>query len=462
MRTVDPADLAWLTAQVYGPVLVPGDDRYAEETATWNLALTHRPAVAVGATCVLDVQTAVRFARARNLPVAVVSTGHGSFVAADGAVLINLRRMDCVTIDAQRRTATVGAAVEMQSLVDAAAEEGLAPLASSSPNVGVVGFTLGGGISPTLGRSHGYAADHVLAAEIVTPDGEVRYVDDRTEPELFWAIRGGKGNFGVVTSLTVALFAVTRLFGGGLFFAGEHAAAVLAAYRALATDAPEQLTVSVALLRLPAKPCVPQVLRGRFSVHVRVAYLGSAERGRALVAGLREAAPTLIDTVAEMPYTMMADIHADPVEPLASYEVSAELADFPDEAAVALLSAAGPDAEIPALMVEIRHLGGALAREPRAPSAVEHRTAGFQLLVVAVGEPAMAHVFRPGLEAISAALAAWTTGKTQINFLTGYDVTAAAVAKAYPDDTYRRLRRIKTAYDPRNMFRINHNIAPSG
>jgi FAD/FMN-containing dehydrogenase len=460
--TPESADLDWLTAHVAGPVLVPEDEGYAEETATWNQALFHRPVVAVGATCAADVQAAVRFARARDLPVAVVATGHGAFVPADGAVLINVRRMDRITVDAQRRTATAGAAVEMQSLVDEAAEEGLAPMAGSSPNVGVVGFTLGGGISPVLGRTHGYAADHVLAAEIVTADGEVRTVDAVTEPDLFWAIRGGKGNFGVITSLTIGLLPVTRLYGGGIFFAGEHAGAVVSAYRTMIETGPDALTASLAFLRLPPAPFVPEPLRGRFAVHVRIAYLGSAEEGAGLVGGLRAAAPALIDDVAEMPFTAMAGIHADPVDPLPTYEVSAELAAFPQEAAEALLAAAGPEADIPVLMVEVRQLGGALAREPQSPSAVEHRDAGFQLFAAAVGAPGMKEDFRPALEAVTGALNPWSTGKTQINFLAGYDLTAESVARAYPRDTWERLTRVKQAYDPRNLFRINHNIPPTG
>ncbi|MFC4071825.1 FAD-binding oxidoreductase [Actinoplanes subglobosus] len=458
---LSPADLAGLTAQIAGPVLAPGDERYAEETATWNLALTHHPAVAIGATRVADVQAAVRFAAAHDLPVAVVATGHGAFVAADDAVLINVRRMNDISIDPDGRTATVGAAVEMQHLVDAAAGHGLAPLAGSSPNVGAVGFTLGGGLSPVLGRLHGYAADHVHAAEIVTADGELRRVDAATEPELFWAIRGGKGNFGVVTSLTIGLFPITGFYGGGLFYAGEHAADVVAEYRALVAAAPDELTVSLAFLRLPPAPFVPEPLRGRFTVHVRVAYLGPAEEGERLVAGLRKTAPALIDAVGPMPYSGFAAIHADPVDPIPAYEVSAELAAFPDLAAEALLATAGPDVDLPVLMVEIRQLGGALARAPRTPSAVGRARGGFQLFAATAGAPGMAREMRPALDGVIDALAPWANGHTQINFLTGYDLSSAEVARAYPHETYEHLMRAKKRYDPRNLFRINHNIPPA-
>jgi FAD/FMN-containing dehydrogenase len=457
-KAFEPADLTRLAAEVTGPVLQPGDERYAEETATWNLAVPQHPAVVVGAATAADVRAAVRFAAVQDLPVAVVATGHSAVVRSDGAVLINLRRMDGVTVDAEARTATVGGGVEMQALLDAAAEEGLAPLAGSSPNVGVVGFTLGGGLSPALGRAYGFAADHVRSAEIVTPDGELRRIDADTEPDLFWAVRGGKGNFGVITSLTIGLMPVTRLYGGGLFYGGEHVREVLAAYRRTAARAPEELTVSFAFLRLPALPFVPEPLQDRFTVHVRVAYLGSATDGERLIAELRGAAPTLIDSVGEMPHAAVSAIHADPVDPLPAYEISSALHDFPQEAAEALIAAAGPHVDLPVLMIEIRHLGGALAREPAVPNAVGNRDAKFHFFAGTIGAPGMADTFRGTLDGLAGTLSPWSTGRKQINFLTGYDTTPEAVRKAYEPETYERLMRVKTAYDPGNLFRINHNI----
>ncbi|MFI6266865.1 FAD-binding oxidoreductase [Micromonospora sp. NPDC051006] len=456
---IDRDNLARLTAEVAGPVLVPGDEGYSAETATWNTALAQRPVVAVGATSAADVQAAVCFADANGLPVAAVATGHGAVVPADGAVMINLRRISGVSVDAGSRTATIGAAVTAQRLIEAAAEAGLAPLAGSSPNVGMVGYVLGGGLSPTLGRTYGYAADHVHTAEIVSSDGSLRRIDTDHEPDLFWAIRGGMGNFGVVTSLTIGLVPVTSLYGGGLYFAGEHVKEVIDAYCRLVAAAPEELTVSFAFLRLPSVPSVPEPLRDRFTVHVRIAYLGPAADGQRLVADLRAAAPALIDTVAEMPYTGIAAIHADPVAPAPTYEMSALLRDFPAEAAEALIAVAGPGADTPAT-IEIRQLGGALGREPRVPNAVGNRDAAFQLSAAAFGAPGMAHEFRAPLAALADAMAPWATGGKQANFLTGYDTTVEAVARAYDPDTYHRLVQAKRAFDPGNMFRVNHNISP--
>ncbi|MEV4622316.1 FAD-binding oxidoreductase [Asanoa sp. NPDC049573] len=457
---IDRLDLRRLAGEVAGPVLAPGDDGYDPETAIWNQSLVEHPAVVVGATSADDVRAAIRFAAAHDLPVDPVATGHGAPMASDGAVMINLRRLDDISIDADARTATIGAAVRAQPLVDAAAREGLAPLAGSSPNVGVVGYALGGGLSATLGRSYGWAADHVRSADVVTADGEFRHVEPDQEPDLFWAIRGGKGNFGVVTSLTMDLVPMTQLYGGGLYFAGDDVEPVLAAFRRLLASAPREMTLSFAFMRLPDAPAVPEPLRDRFTLHVRISYLGPAAEGERMIADLRTAAPALVDTVAEMPYTGFASIHADPVDAAPTYEMSSLLGDFPAEAADALVAAAGPRVDLPIAMIELRQLGGELAREPSLPSAVGNRDAGFQLFAGAFGGTGMGERFRAPLTALSDAMAPWATGGKQANFLTGYDTSPEAVARAYEPDIFHRLVEVKREYDPGNMFRINHNIRP--
>ncbi|GIF47347.1 FAD/FMN-containing dehydrogenase [Asanoa ferruginea] len=454
-------ELEALAREVTGPVVVPGDDGYAAEAATWNLAVIQRPAVAVGATSAADVRAAVRFAAENDLPITVVATGHGTVLDSDGGLLLNVRRMNDIRIDTAERTATIGATVEAQALVEAAAEVGLAPLAGSSPNVGVVGYTLGGGLSPTLGRTYGYSADHVRAFEIVTADGEQRQVDPEHEPDLFWAVRGGDGNFGVVTSLTVDLLPITRLYGGGMYFAGEYTPHVVEACRQLTATAPEALTASMGFLRLPPAPFIPEPLRGRFSVHVRFAYLGSADDGKRFAADLRVTAPTLVDTVAEMPFTAIPGIHADPVDPLPAYETTALLRDFPPEAADAMITAAGPAVDTPAQVVELRPLGGALARQPEVPNAVGTRDAGFQFLAGATGEIGAAEDVRPPLTAIVDAMTPWMTGRAMANFIGVYDTTPETVRRAFEPATYDRLARIKRAYDPTNLFRPSHNIPPA-
>lgn len=457
-KTFRPEDVAVLTAAVSGPVLLPGDDGFAEETATFNLALSHRPAVAIGATSATDVQAAVAFAVEQELPVAVLATGHAQVVSADGAVLINTSRMTGVVIDDQRMAARIEAGVRWQQVLDDAAKVDLAPLAGSSPLVGAVAYHLGGGLSPVLGRPLGYAADYVRALDVVTADGQLRHVTAETEPELFWALRGGKGNFGVVTALEFDLFPVTTYYGGGLFFDGEHTAAVLHAYRAWVADLPDQMSSSVMLLNAPDLPVVPEPLRGRLVVHLRLAFLGSPEQGEKLIEPLRAAAPALIDYVAETPFAAIASIHNDPTDPVPAYERTALLWDLTEEVVDRLIEIAGPGAESPVTGVEVRHLGGALQRSPKVPNAVDNRDAGFSVFAVSIAGPDEAEQAKASLSRIIEALRPWTTGGTFLNFMSAYDTTPDRVRAAYQLETYERLLTAKKTYDPQNIFRINHNL----
>jgi FAD/FMN-containing dehydrogenase len=452
--------VAGLRVAVGGPVFVPGDDGYAAETTPWNRVAAHRPAVAVGVTSAADVAAAVAFAARHGLPVAVVGGGHGAWVSTDGAVLVNTRRMDRIVIDVQSGTARVGAGVLAQDLADAAAEYALAPLLGSSPDTGVVAFTLGGGLSPTLGRLHGYAADHVRAFEIVTADGDIRHVDAETDPDLFWAVRGGKGNFGVVTALEIDLFLAPRLYGGTLFFAAADTGPVLDAWQQLVKDAPDELSTSFALLRPPPGAPVPEPL-SRYALAVRVAYLGDPHRGAGLLAGLRAAATPVVDTVTDMPFREYASIHGDPTEPAAVTGRGVLLADLAGGGVAAILSVAGPDRDFPLALTEVRHLGGALARPPRAANAIGHRDARFTLFGAALlDDPLDAPAQRAHVDRLLAATAEWHSGGVLMNMLSDGDHDPLSVRRAYEPLAYAKLAALKSDYDPANLFRVNHNIPP--
>ncbi|MCY1141440.1 FAD-binding oxidoreductase [Actinoplanes sp. Pm04-4] len=422
--------------------------------------MQHRPRVVVGAASAADVQVAVRFAADRGLPVAVLATGHHAVVPIEDAVLITTHRMDEVVIDAAARTATVGAGVRWAQVVAEAARHGLAPLNGSSPLVGVVGYTLGGGISPTMGRRYGWAADHVESLDLVTADGRLRMVTAESDPDLFWAVRGGTSNFGVVTALTFRLFPQEILYAGGLFFDGAHAAAVLQAYAAWATTAPESCTSSVALLRLPPLPSVPEPVRGRFVVHVRIASVDLL-RAQQTIEPLRRAAPLFLDTVQEIPYSAFDTIHADPVEPMPFVERSAMLAEFTAETVNRLLENAGPDTDVPVQIIELRHLGGAFSRQPYPANAVGNREALFSMWIVGVGGPDEAVTQLRYADELVGALASWTTGGAYINQYGLDDHLPQRIAAAYPEQAWPRLRAIKSRIDPTNTFRLNHNITPA-
>ena len=457
---VDAADVAPLASHIDGAVLLPGDAGYAAECASFNTALPRRPAVVAAAASTADVSRAVRFAGERDLPVGVLATGHGTSQPGNGALLITTRRLHSVTIDPRARTARAEAGTRWQEVIDGAAPYGLAPLSGSSPLVGVVGYTTGGGLSPIMGRAHGWAADRVRAFEIVTADGLLLRVTPEQDPDLFWAVRGGKDNFGIVTAIEFELFEAPRLYGGGLYFPGQYAAEVLHAFRSWTETVPVEMSASVGLLRLPPLDFVPEPLRGQFTVHVRIAYLGSPEEGARLVAPIREIAPAVIDTVTDMLFTDVAAVHAEPASPLPVYEASTRLAEFPEAAAAAILGAAGPDADCPLAMVEVRQLGGALAREPEVPNAVSGRTAPFQVFCAGVGGTMEAPFIYAGIDEVFRGLKPWRTPEGTLNWLSMRDIGPDSIRDAFGKDTYNRLVAVKRAYDPANLFRINHNIPP--
>jgi FAD/FMN-containing dehydrogenase len=456
---VDASAVEVLTEQVLGPVLVPSDEQYDAERSGHQTTRSHRPDLVVGAVGPADVQAAVTFAGSHGLPVAVQGTGHAlSAVAADGGVLITTARMTGVRVNARERTAWVGAGMGWNQVIHEAAAAGLAPLSGSAPAVGAVSYTLGGGLG-LLSRRYGYAADHVRSIDVVTADGRQRLVTDGADPDLFWALRGGRDNFGVVTGIEVELVPVTTIYGGGLFFAAESAADVLDTYVQWTATVPDGMTSSVALISFPDVPALPPPLRGRYVAHVRISYsaddLGA---GEGLVAPLRALDP-FIDTVGEMPYTASGSIHNDPTFAGTFESGTAMLGELDPAAVRAVLEVAGPQAPVPHV-VELRHLGGQLARPPAVGNAVGNRDASYVINWVSRLERAEFAEVRPAHERMAKAVAPWTTGGRALNFMNGEN-DGQDVRSAYSAADYRRLTEIKTAYDPENRFRLNHNIPPA-
>ncbi|GAB2828736.1 FAD-binding oxidoreductase [Actinocorallia aurea] len=443
-----------LRALMAGAVLAPGEEGYTEAVAPFNTAVPRRPALVALARDAADVAAAVRYARRRGLPVAVQATGHGTTGPDDGALLVHTAALGGIAVDPAARTARIGAGVRCRDLLDAAAPHGLAPLSGSAPDVGVVGYTLGGGLSP-VGRTFGYAADHVRALEVVTADGRLRQVDAEHEPDLFWALRGGKGGFGIVTSMTVGLFPVRRLFAGAAYYAGEDAPAVLHAWRRWAAELPERATTSVALLRLPPLPELPPPLRGRFVVAVRYAHVGDVREGAALLVRLQGALSPVrpvLDGIGELDFAGIGAVHADPTDPMPVWERGLAFDDLSDSALAALVKTAGADADDPPFMVEIRQLGGALARRPEGGDAVGGRDAAYSLLVIGAPPPEeLASLVAPTGARVIDALRPHARDAALPNFL-GSAPTPADVAAAWPPATLERLRRVKTAYDPSGLF----------
>ncbi|HWN32870.1 MAG TPA: FAD-binding oxidoreductase [Pseudonocardia sp.] len=447
-----------LTGRTEGAVLRPGDADYDRARSGFQTAYRHRPSVIVAATRAADVLAAVRYAAAARLPVAVQATGHGLAAATDGGVLVNTAALTEVRVDPATRTACVAAGTRWRRVIDEAARYGLAPLSGSAPSVGVVGYTLGGGLG-VLGREYGYAADHVRAVELVTADGAARRVTAESDSELFWALRGGGGNFGVVTGLELGLVPVRRLFGGGLYFDTALVPDVLAAYREWSPTVPDGLTSSVGLIPYPDLPMVPEPLRGRYVAHVRIAYTGSAADGEQLVAPLRAVGPRVIDTLGELPYAESPSIYRDPEQPHGYYGTNAMLRELAEPVGPAILDLVGPDSPVPCV-VQLNHLGGALSRPPSVPNAVAHREAAYLVRVLAVVDGAAPSPARSAPTRLTDALREWTLGRSP-NFVFGERGGPDRTRDCYPAESYRRLARLKSAVDPDNLFRCNLNIPPA-
>ncbi|GAB3004862.1 FAD-binding protein [Amycolatopsis acidiphila] len=449
---LSPRDLAALRERISGPVYGPADEGFRIEQVGSYGAPVHRPAAVIGARDRGDVQAAVQLAAERGLPIAVQATGHSSLSRTDGALVISTRRMRQVAVDPRTRRAWLGAGVIWRDVLDVCTPHGLAPLCGSAPGVGAIGYTLGGGLSP-IGRTYGYSADYVCSLEVVTADGRIRHVDPGHDPDLFWALRGGKGNFGVVTAMEIELFAEPSLYGGGLFFRAQDAEPVLRRYLQWAPQLPESCTTSIALLRDSSGMQLRGVAGGQGVVHLRVAYLGPAEQGSALLAPMRAAAPLIGDTVAPMPFTAIGDVHEDPTTPVHVDKRGALLSDATDDTATALLSAYDATGDS-VFCVELRQLGGAFSRRPAVGSCAGHRDAAY--LAFTVSAPA-ADGAASGGQRVLGALRPWSTGGVAMNFL-GSANDPRDVASAWDPDSHRRLLELKHVWDPANLFRFGYPL----
>jgi FAD/FMN-containing dehydrogenase len=445
---------------VRGLVYAPGDASYESEAAAFNLATRHTPDLVLTAANAEDVVAAVKWASQRRMSISVQSTGHGAANPIADGLLISTRYLLELSVDPEEQTARVGAGVRWRDVLAAALPHGLTGLHGSTTDVGVVGYTLGGGL-PLLGRQYGFASDHVKAFDLVTPDGELRRVDAAGDPRLFSLLRGGKGNFGVVTAMEFALFPARTLYAGGVFYDGAHAREVLAAFRAWTRGLPPAASASLAFLRLPDLDGVPDFLRGRFSMHLRFAWEGGQAEGAALLAPMRSAAPALADTVGVLPHGRVDEIHADPEHPVPVREGGMLLRGFGPGLEEVLLGLAGPESRSPLLLAEIRLLGGALAVRPeRAPAAdcVAGRDAGLSFFAVGVMAPPVAEAVAAAVAAAREALQPYGSGSL-VN-LRGYLDAPGQAAEAWPEAVRLEMARAKAELDPHNLFRHGHALAP--
>ncbi|MGW2094642.1 FAD-binding oxidoreductase [Promicromonospora sukumoe] len=449
-------DVPALRAQLDGGLVLPGDPAWDGARQAWQLTVDQHPDAVVLAASAGDVVAAVQMARGAGLRVAAQGTGHNASPLGSlaGTILVRTSGMRGVVIDPDARTARVEAGALWGDVTAAAAAYGLSGLAGTAADVGVVGYTLGGGLS-WLARSHGLAANQVVAAEVVTADGVLRRIDAGSDPDLFWAIRGGGGSFAVVTALEFRLVAVGEPLGGTLFWPIERAAEVLHAWRGWTETVPDEITSVGRLLRFPMMEEVPEPVRGQSFVVVELVSLLDAGGTDALLAPLRELGPVM-DTVHPCTGAELAEIHMDPPGPVPGTGDGFLLDALPSEALDVYLTVVGPEADFPVLSAEIRHLGGALAPQPAVGGAVSGFEAGYAVFSVAITpvEAAVKATHR-GLDALSEAMRPWSAPTGYLNF-----AERAGGAPFADPATLDRLGRVKAAYDPAGTIRGNHPVAP--
>ncbi|MGI5127769.1 FAD-binding oxidoreductase [Pseudonocardia sp. CA-107938] len=404
----------------------PGEPGYDEARLGFQTHRSHRPAAVVVARSADDVVAGVRAARQAGRRVAVQATGHGVAAVDDEAILISTRALDAVGVDPVARTARIEAGARWGAVIAAAAQHGLAPLSGSSPDVGAAGYLVHGGIG-LLGRRHGYAAEHVRAFEIVTPDGEQRRV---TDGDLFWALRGGGGSFGIVTAVEIDLLSLTTVFGGALHLPAT--AATLRGWRDWAVDVPEGMSTSAAVAAFADPTLV-----------VRVAYEGPSPEGERLVAPLRGLAEPLRDELRELPWTESHTIHSDPSGPVASRSTTVALQALPDAVLDAATATQGQG--VPRI-VEFRRMGGAFTR-PSAAGPLR-RDAEWTAGTISIMAPGVDPAAVDRLDAQFRAAAASETVGRLANLLLGEGADPAAVAQAYTPADLARLQRIRAEVDP--------------
>lgn len=460
---IQGSTLEVLRSGLRGTAYAAGEEGYDEASRAWNLNAHQEPALVVMAEGAADVMAAVRFARDLGVGVGVMATGHGVGAACDGGVLINTSRMRGVRVDPVARTARVEAGALWTDVIPEAQAHGLAGLVGSSSNVGVVGYTMGGGFG-WLGRKYGLNSAGITEADVVTADGELLRVSPDEHPELFWGLGGGGGNFGIVTSLEFKLHPLTSVYGGNAFYPLEKAHEVLEHYADWSADLPEEMTTAVTFLNVPPLPDIPEPLRGGSFVVVRGCYSGERpEDGEKLFRPVREAlGEPVMDTFGVMPVAAMDAISMDPVDPMGAIQHAEMLRDLSPGTIEALIEVAGPESGSPLIMLEVRQLGGALSGAADRLSPMGAGEAKFIMNGIgATFTPEMAEGVKAHLARVSEATRGHQTGETYLNFMELDDTGPDKVRAAYPPEDWERLVALKDRHDPGNLFRFNRNIAPS-
>lgn len=429
----------------------PGDPDYDRARGAWNLIYSHRPAAVIEARSIDDVVEAVGLARRLGTSLAVQATGHGFTVAADDAVLVTTAGLDLLEIDEKTSAARIGAGIKWDAVLEAAQPLGLAPLLGSSPDVGAIGYTLGGGFG-WLGRRYGLAADRVRSFTVVLADGSVVTASTDSHPELFWALRGGgHGNLGVVVEMEIELVPVTRVYAGNLLYPIEAANEVFDRYRVWSGGLSDDFTTGFTIMNYPPIDDIPEPLRGRSFAVVRGCHCGDQAEAAASVDEWRRWREPVVDMFGPMPFADIAAVSQDPIDPVPAMSTGYWLGGLDTGLCEAMVQvAAAGQQPSPVIFAETRQAGGAIAR-PSADTAFTVRRAERMLQVVAL---------TPSPEAIADTTARFERLRRQLgdritapylNFMEGEE-RAESGREAFTDDAWGRLVALKREVDPTGIF----------
>jgi FAD/FMN-containing dehydrogenase len=458
--TLGEATVREFREELRGDLVLPGDAAYDEARSVWNGMIDRRPAMIARCEGTNDVITAIRFARSEGLTVAVRGGGHNvaGNATCDGGLVIDLSPMKGVRVDPESRTVRAQGGVTWGELDAETQAFGLATTGGLVTTTGIAGFTLGGGIGWTM-RKHGLACDNLISTDLITADGQTVRASESENPELLWGLRGGGGNFGVVTEFEYRLHPVSQVLGGMMAWPAEAAPGVLRFWREYVRDTPDDLCMMAAFLYAPPEPFVPPEVVGSLIFAIACCHLdpeGSAEDD---LQPLRDQSPA-VDVVGAIPYqALQAMFDAGTPRGSRNYWRSDYLSELTDDAIEAIVahSAGVPS---PLGQLHVHQMGGAMSRVPAGATAFGNRDAGFLMNYIGLWhDPAEDEANTAWVRAASDAIRPYGTGARYVNFLA--DEGEAGVRAAYEDETYARLQSLKARYDPTNFFHLNQNIAPA-
>jgi len=445
--------LEFLRHEVSGAVITSTDEGYDAARASWNLFIDQRPDIIVMAESEADVVAAVLYANKVSVPVTVQATGHGQPKTCAGGVLINTSRLNSVRVDALSRTATIGGGVRWKEVIEAAYPYGLAPISGSSPYVGVIGYTIGGGYGITS-RKHGLAVDNVHGFRIVLPSGKVNIASPDENSDLFYATLGGGGSYGVVTEMTLALHEHAEVFGGSVMFDSARASEVYEAYAKWTPTLPDEVTSAIHIMNFPSAPFIPDFLRGRSMVILIACVCGHLDQAEEWLRPMRDLDGGEFDSFHRMPYTESGAIFQDPVDPLPANGRGVLLNEFTPATAKAFLDAVGPIPRSPNLMIQLRHLGGAILRNSNPHVCIlRNRKAQYLAYVLGIPTPdSPPESLATHAENVFKRIEPWVLSRGPLNWLGEGAVESSSIRSVFSEEEYTRIKKVKESIDPLNRF----------